>query len=263
MLKSAPLFRLKHGNHICVFYRDETYLLETLAPYIADGLRNGERCFCAKKPHMVKRLHAGLNHIGVDVQRETKRGALEIRNAHEVSLGSGNFDLEAMMQVLEKSIADSVKQGFTGFTFAGEGSWAAEGRENQLIEYERMIDAAYEKKPAIIICQYATNLFSDKTLRDALESHSLALTETMAGPNHSRQNIPLADYAVDIVADRENPLTKFYYVAQQPGSHDIIGWGWEATFDDAVREGESLVHELATHRERGGQLRKTKHSSRP
>ncbi len=263
MLKSAPLFRLKHGNHICVFYRDETYLLETLAPYIADGLRNGERCFCAQKPHMVKRLHTGLKYIGVDVQRETKRGALEIRTDNEVYLGGGNFDLEAMMQVLETSIADSVKQGFTGFTFAGEGSWAAEGRENQLIEYERMIDAAYEKKPAIIICQYATNLFSDQTLRGALESHRLALTETMAGANHSSLTIRRADYAVDIVADRENPRTKFYYVAQQRGSNDIIGWGWEASFDDAVREGESLVHELATHRESGGQLRKTKHSSRP
>jgi hypothetical protein len=263
MLKSAPLFRLKHGNHICVFYRDETYLLDTLAPYIADGLRNGELCFCAQKPYMVKRLHTGLKHIGVDVQREIKRGALEIRTDNEVYLGGGNFDPEAMMQVLETSITDSVKQGFTGFRFAGEGSWAAEGREDQLIEYERMIDAAYEKKPAIIICQYATNLFSDKTLRGALESHRLALTETMAGVNHSSLTIRRGDYAVDIVADRENPRTKFYYVAQQRGSNDIIGWGAEPSFDDAVREGESLVRELATLRGRGGHLRKSKHSPRP
>src|SRR5260370_22128379 len=100
MLKSAPLFRLKHGNHICVFYRDETYLLETLAPYIADGLRNGERCFCAQKPHMVKRLHTGLKYIGVDVQRETKRGALEIRTDNEVYLAAAAFSSQATMQAL-------------------------------------------------------------------------------------------------------------------------------------------------------------------
>src|SRR5258708_34260842 len=107
---------MKHGNEMWGFDRDETYLLDTLAPYIADGLRNGERCFCAQKPHMVKRLHAGLNHIGGDVQRETKRGALEIRTDNEVYLGGGNFDLEGMVQGLEKSIPDSVKQEFTGLT---------------------------------------------------------------------------------------------------------------------------------------------------
>ena len=121
MLNSAPLFRLKHGNHICVFYRDETYLLDILAPYIADGLRNGERCFCAQKPDMVKRLHTALKHIGVDVQREIKRGALEIRTDNEVYLGGGNFDPEAMMQVLETSITDSVKQGFTGSDYGDGG----------------------------------------------------------------------------------------------------------------------------------------------
>jgi MEDS: MEthanogen/methylotroph, DcmR Sensory domain len=122
-----------------------------------------------------------LKLIGVDVPRETRRGALEIRTDNEVYLGGGNFDPEAMMQVLEISITNSVKQGFAGFRFAGEGSWAANGRENQLIEYERMIDAAYENKPAIIICQYAMNLFSEQTLRNALESHRLALTETTQG----------------------------------------------------------------------------------
>ncbi|HMC31769.1 MAG TPA: MEDS domain-containing protein [Candidatus Angelobacter sp.] len=245
MLKSAPLFRLKHGNHICVLYSDDSALLETLAPYVADGLRNGERCLCAQKTHMIKRLETALKLIGVDVEHETNRGALEIRTQNEVYLGGGNFDVAAMMQFLETSIAESVKQGFTGFRFAGEVSWAGEGRAHQLIEYERMLDAAYENKPTVIICQYAMNVFSEKTLRDALESHRLALTETMAESNHSSLMIRKGDYFVEIVADRENPGTKFYYVAQQRGSSDILGWGAERSFDDAVREGESLIHELA------------------
>lgn len=244
MLKSAPLFRLKHGNHICVFYRDETHLLETFAPYVAEGLRKGERCVCAQKRNMIEPLHSALKSIGVDEKREIKRGALEIRTEDEVYLGGGNFDPGAMMRVLETSIIDSVKQGFTGFRFAGEGSWAAEGRSDQLIEYERIIDAAYEKKPAIIICQYPTNQFSEKTLKDALESHRLALTETRPGADHSSLTIRQGDYVVDIVADRKNPRTKFYYVAQPHGRSDIVGWGDEQSFDNAVREGESLIREL-------------------
>ena len=245
LLKSAPLFRFKHGNHICVFYRDETYLLETIAPYVAHGLRKGERCFCAPKLRMIQPLYTSLKHIGVDVQRETKRGALEIRTDDEVYLGGGTFTPGAMMQVLETSIADSVKQGFTGFRFAGEGSWAAGERENQLIKYEGMIDFAFAKKPAIICCQYDTNLFSVKTLSDVLENHRLALMETMTGANHSSLLVRQGDYAVDIVADRGDSRTKFYYIVQRRGSNDIIGWGAERTFDNAMREGKSLIRELA------------------
>jgi hypothetical protein len=58
------------------------------------------------------------------------------------------------------------------------------------------------------------------------------------------------DYAVEIVADRKNPRTKFSYIAQQRGRNDIIGSGAEQRFDHAVREGESLIRELTTRRGR-------------
>ena len=250
MLKSAPLFRLRHGNHICIFYRDETHLLETLAPYVAEGLRRGERCVCAQKQSMIEPLHAALRAIGVDEKHEIKRDALEIRTEDEVYLGGGNFDEGVVMEGLETSIRDSIKRGFTGFRFAGEGSWAAEGRADQLIEYEKKLDAAYEKKPAIIICQYPTNRFPAKTLRKALESHRLALTETMAGANHSSLLIRQGDHMMEIVAERENPKAKFYYVVQPHGSNDIVSWGAEQSFDDAVRQGESVVRELTRHKRR-------------
>ena len=85
------------------------------------------------------------------------------------------------------------------------------------------------------------NLFSDK-------SSGLALTETTAGANHSSLIVRQGDYVVEIAEDRENQRTKFYDVAQQRGSNDIIGWGAAQSFDDAVREGESLIYGLATRR---------------
>ena len=123
--------------------------------------------------------------------------------------------------------------------------WAAGERENQLIKYEGMIDFAFAKKPAIICCQYDTNLFSVKTLSDVLENHRLALMETMTGANHSSLLVRQGDYAVDIVADRGDSRTKFYYIVQRRGSNDIIGWGAERNFDNAMREGKSLIRELA------------------
>lgn len=73
MLPQAPLFQFQHGDHICVFYRTETALLEILTPYIAEGLRKGERCFCVQTNEVVRRLTLDLQFIGVNVERDRAR----------------------------------------------------------------------------------------------------------------------------------------------------------------------------------------------
>jgi len=52
MFRQSPLFQFRHGDHICVFYRSEDSLREVLTPYIAEGLRRGQKCFCAQKPYI-------------------------------------------------------------------------------------------------------------------------------------------------------------------------------------------------------------------
>lgn len=92
MRSLPPLMKFKRGDHICVVYRDEDTLLETLALYIADGMRKGERCFCAQKPHMVPRLLKELELLGVDAAQETRRGVLEVRPENEFYFSSGRFE---------------------------------------------------------------------------------------------------------------------------------------------------------------------------
>jgi hypothetical protein len=49
---------------------------------------------------------------------------------------------------------------------------------------------------------------------------------------------------IDVVADRVNPSNQFYYVAQEHGKKDILGWGVERNFDAAIAQGEYLLHSL-------------------
>jgi len=60
MLRNFPLFQFRHGDHICVFYQSEIALMEVLTPYIAEGLRKGECCFCVQKSSTAKRLFDNL-----------------------------------------------------------------------------------------------------------------------------------------------------------------------------------------------------------
>jgi len=52
--------------------------MEMLSPCIAVGILRGERCFCAQKPEVLKRLEYDLRFIGIDTDREIRRGALEL-----------------------------------------------------------------------------------------------------------------------------------------------------------------------------------------
>ena len=125
MLPQAPLFQFHHGDHICVFYRTESALLEILTPYIAEGIRKNERCFCVQTNEVIRRLTLDLQFIGVNVEREMGRGALQFYTENEIYFENGAFDGNAMIRRLMQSIEDSVKAGFTGFRTAGELTWAS------------------------------------------------------------------------------------------------------------------------------------------
>ena len=144
MLPQAPLFQFQHGDHICVFYRTEIALLEILTPYLAEGLRRGERCFCVQTNEVTRRLTLDLQFIGVNVEREMARGALQMYNENEIYFENGAFDGAAMVRRLTRSIEDSVKEGFTGFRSAGELTWsAAKEHCKQVIGYEQMVEQCY------------------------------------------------------------------------------------------------------------------------
>jgi hypothetical protein len=246
MFNSSSVFQFKGGDHICIFYRDADTLIEMLIPYLLDGLRKGERCFCAQKPEMISRLRIALEARGVDTHREVRRGALEIHSEDEVYFPNGKFEPAAMMEMLERSIEDSLRQGYSGFRTAGEMSWAARGRAgcDQLPAYEQMVEASYSGKPAIGICQYPVHGFPPEILENVIAAHRMALEQTMISTNHAALSIRRGSYIADIVADRFDPATAFHYVVQKHGATEILGWGIEPDMEQAMRASHTLIDDL-------------------
>ncbi len=247
MLNSSSAFQFKRGDHICVFYRNAGTLLETIAPYIVDGLRKGERCFCAQKPDFIPRLLRALEAHGVDTHREMQRGALEIHSEDEVYFPGGKFEPQLMMEMLMHSIQDALRRGYSGFRTAGEMSWALSGREgcDQLLGYEKMVSAGFPDQPAIGICQYPLRGFPPKLLREVIATHRMALEQTMISSNHSALSVRCGEYIADIVGDRFDPAGVFHYVVQKYGGNDLLGWGIETTMDAAIQASRSLIEDLS------------------
>jgi len=245
-LPQAPLFQFHHGDHICVFYRTEIALLEILTPYIAEGLRRGERCFCVQTNEVTRRLTLDLQFIGVNVEREMARGALQMYSENEIYFEKGAFDGEAMVRRLTRSIEDSVKEGFTGFRSAGELTWsAAKEHCKQVIGYEQMVEQCYPGKPATAMCQYRMSAFDAGVLNALLETHRLHLVEPDTASRFASVQIGHGPYATEIVADKVTSHPNYYYVVQDRRPKQVVGWGVASDFESANSEAQELVRQLA------------------
>jgi hypothetical protein len=242
MLRKSPLFQFKHGDHICVFYRSEDALMETLTPHFAEGLRRGERCFGVQKSRTLKRLFDDLRFLGIDPEKEVKRGSLVLHTDDTGYLTNGKFEPEKMIDLLLKAIDDCVKDGYSGFRSAGDLTWAAKGRQdcNQVIGYEKMVEDCFPGQPAVGLCQYSIDSFPPDVLEAVLATHKTQLVEEEQSA-YSSLSLGYNGHTAEIVASRLSQNPTFNYVVQERYSKDLIGWGSAADFSSANQSVEQII----------------------
>jgi len=243
-------FEFERGSHVCVFYRTDEELLDVLAPYIAGGLRNGERCFCVQKPRVAQRLKGKLHALGVNAEKEIERGALEIHLAQEVYLSDGVFSPGRMMDLLGAAVRNAIAENFTGLRTAGDLSWVAHGHHDcqVMIEYERMVDASFPNQPAIGMCQYQITDFSPGVLSQVLSAHQLAFVETAPDSHYHTLSVRWGPYSIDFVGKRLLRAGCDFVI--QHREHGALAWGGERTFDAARAGALALIptRQPAPHR---------------
>ncbi len=254
----SSLVQFKRGDHICIFYRDEFSLAQTLAHYLAAGLRRHERCFCVQKSYMIPGIMQELEALGINTELERQLGSLDIHTDEDFYFSTGGFEPRALIDSLEQSIQTALALGFTGLRTCGELSCTLDSNRgdtsvlcDQLIGYEQMVDRSFPGKPAIGVCQYPAYLFPPHVLRRVLDAHRIALEETMVSSNHSTITLRAGGFLTDIVTDHVHPGEAFHYVVQRRNNPEVLSWGQEDTIDAAIATSEAIMAELST----GGQLR--------
>jgi len=239
MSRVRSLFSFKHGDHTCVLYGDQRSLLDVLTPYVADGLRKNERCFCAQKPETLRALALDLQFLGIDIDKEVQRGRLELHTTNEVYFRSNRFEPEMLLDLLLRSVDDSARQGFGALRTAGELSWAVQGRGNcdRLVGYEEAVQAAYPGKRVLGICQYPLKDVPPPVLDRIVRAHSKILKAAdtriaslcIAGPGCE----------AEIVTDRLTVRPAYQYVVQLRNGEHL--WGNSEDFSDALQAVEDLM----------------------
>lgn len=247
MLQHSQLFQFKHGDHICVFYRNQNSLREVLTPYIAEGLRQGERCFCAQKAETNKRLLFDLQFLGFDTDDALRRGALELHTVDEVYFPYRKFEQASMIDLLARSMEDAIERGFSALRTAGELSWATQGLAgcDQLLTYEKWVDQYFPGRRVIGLCQYDMNAFTPDALATVIDAHRMHFSKEELNSCHTGICFRSGNCWSEIVADKLVVSPSYYYVVQRHKSTDVLGWGVAPTFDTASHQAEQLVREAS------------------
>lgn len=182
----------------------------------------GDRCFCAQRPEILKRLLYDLRFLGIDTDEEMKRGALEVHTEEETYFPNKRFEPSAMMEMLARSIEESRARGFAAFRSAGELGWAVRGRNacDRIIDYEKMVEEYYPGKPAIGLCQYDMKEFPPAVLDAVLENHRMHLDQANSSSLHSSIDVRYGACSVEVVVDKHAGPSVLLRRATAPSARD-------------------------------------------
>jgi CheY-like chemotaxis protein len=153
--------------------------METVVPFIKEGLVRSERCNYIVHEHTVEKVASLLESAGVDVRREQERSALVFYTSREAYLPSGRFDPDERLGLLSEHVMQAMAAGFSGLRSVGEMDWmnCREPGCERAAEYESRINDFLPHLALTGMCQYNRQQSSPDILRDALRTHPITILD--------------------------------------------------------------------------------------
>jgi hypothetical protein len=180
-----PLEQLVSGDHAALLYRTPQEQFESVIPFILIGLLRKERCLYVTGENTVEAILGALKAAGIDVEREHRRGALNVASGREVFLKGGTFQPEKMVGELQAQTAIALEDGFSGLRATGEMTWTLDvpGALENLVQYEAALDRRFPKQ-LTGLCQYNEDSFRAALLGEMiyLHPHVIAKGQVMQNP---------------------------------------------------------------------------------
>ena len=175
--------KVEPGWHFCQFYRENNQLLDLVAPYMAEGLRNGEGCFWvlpASVP-IESACDAIARSVG-NVDPYLATGQLELLSHPNWYLDpSGRFkSFEEICGALLEKQNQALARGFKFLRAAGDAGWVSGTEQSKdFIEYEMKVNAAIGATKIAAVCTFRADVTADELVA-IVTAHQDALCEPPA-----------------------------------------------------------------------------------
>ena len=179
MIRMEPLPR-----HQCLIYDGApSRQLPALAAVMCQKIDENYRCLYLNSPTMVAEMRSYLAARGRDVLEDAKRGRL-VLSSERYNSSDGLFDVEAMMQGLEDTLQQALKDGCKGLWASGDIAWefGQAGDFSRLLEYEWRLEEFFQKHPELEgICQYHVDTLPPEAVKQGRTAHpAVFVSETLS-----------------------------------------------------------------------------------
>jgi MEDS: MEthanogen/methylotroph, DcmR Sensory domain len=164
------------GTHICTFFRGIPERDEILAPFLAEGLRAGQKCMCI--------IDDGVDALCASLAVETSLAVgvgsrqLDIRSSTQTYLRRGTFSTQEMLDFWDDSVGSALsEEGFQFVRSAGETTWTLKELPDMkdFLTYEAELNRFLPRYPQVILCLYDLDHFGGEILVDILKTHPKVL----------------------------------------------------------------------------------------
>ena len=160
--------QVRPGWHACRFYRDYNQLLDLIAPYIAEGLKNGEGClWVVPEAVTMKAVCEALGDHVPDVEAYLASGQLEILSHPNWYLDAAGQlkTFEQVAQALLEKQERALAKGYKFLRAAGDTGWISGTEQSKaFIDYEMKVNEVIGATQVAAVCTYRADVTADELI---------------------------------------------------------------------------------------------------
>jgi AcrR family transcriptional regulator len=163
------------ARHVCGLFDGPDDKAAQLQPFVLEGIAEGDRVI-----YVVEDRAAQLDVLAgrTDVPAALASGQLEVLTWDESYLAGGRFSARRMLAYIRHLFREGLSPEFGSMRLVGEMEWAHPGVAgvDQLVEYERGLDAILARPGAWAVCAYDVRRHPDDLLAEVTPLHQAAIS---------------------------------------------------------------------------------------
>jgi hypothetical protein len=174
------------GSHICAFYSGAGERDEIVLPFLAEGLRTGQKCIGVVESLTPADVVAGLGSSGVDAGGSLESGQLELATPAGAYFSSGRFSTDDIVAFWGAGVS-AVKTSGTFSFIRATGEMPSvmdhpDGR-TEFFRFETRLNEFASSFPLVVLCLYDLQQFGAEVLMEALHTHPAVIVDGMIHEN--------------------------------------------------------------------------------
>ncbi len=170
------------GAHVGQLYRTREDLLETLVPFFAAGIAQGERCiWITAHPLCATDARAALGARIPDLADRERAGQIDILDHDAWYTRNGALGADDVIRGWLDAEREALAHGYTGLRVSGNTYWLQPSQWADFVDYEARAHAAFQGRKIVALCSYSLGNCAHDEVVDVLRNHPVSLVRAGEG----------------------------------------------------------------------------------